>query len=514
MVSPQRQILFVYASGFIEQRIDLINPSPKQVFYYQVEERSGQNETSVIFLVEPKDAKLYVDNILMDINQTVNVPLGMVNVRLEREGYRPVEEPLMISPNRVNYTFAMREVTLEPVRIRTNVDDARVEINDTDKGITDVIGGFDLFLFPGVYTIRLSKRNFIPEFQTVSVEEDGENQFVFNLEKNVGYLDFNIEPSDAELYINKVKYSTKSTVEKPPGMYQIDVERYGFAPYTKTLELGRNQQEIIDVKLDPTYGAMLFSCSPTDAAVVMRNSQGDVFMRWRGIKSLRNVPVGRYTIEVRSSGFRTTTEHVRIKENEEVDVNISLKENLYQSRRRMRKQKWNREDPQNNIMLTLLPRLEQTRLSLENANLGLYFSHVKNKWGFYTELGGALNATTSDFVYENGVVVTSEYNQFYSNGYFLPEVSIRSLEIGGGVVYRVNYLSVTAGLSYYTYQYFQRMEITLFDSPWVLVPDRGFRGVIPKLGIVVDIKGLTLGYSIATYHSRTVGSMLLIGFSF
>jgi hypothetical protein len=40
LVSPQRQILFVATRGFIEQRIALINPTPKQVYYYQVEVRS------------------------------------------------------------------------------------------------------------------------------------------------------------------------------------------------------------------------------------------------------------------------------------------------------------------------------------------------------------------------------------------------------------------------------------------------------------------------------------------
>ena len=107
LVSPQRQILFVAARGFIEQRIALINPRPKAVFLYIVEERKEQDEVSVVFLVEPKDAKLFVDNIPTDINKTVNVPLGQVNIRLEREGYLMVDDIVEINSSQVNYELKM-----------------------------------------------------------------------------------------------------------------------------------------------------------------------------------------------------------------------------------------------------------------------------------------------------------------------------------------------------------------------------------------------------------------------
>lgn len=117
LVTPQKQILFVAAYGFIEQRMALINPSPKAVLYYQVEERKGQDVVAVYFRVHPLDARLMVDEVSTAINQTVRVPLGTVRVQLKREGYRAVDEMISISADQVNYEYIMEKVEQPKVEI-------------------------------------------------------------------------------------------------------------------------------------------------------------------------------------------------------------------------------------------------------------------------------------------------------------------------------------------------------------------------------------------------------------
>ena len=118
LVSPQKQILFVSAQGFIEKRLALINPAPKAVYYYQVDQRKGQDELAVYFRVYPPDARLSVNDRPTPVNQTVRVPLGTVRVQLEREDYRTVDEQLTISEDQVNYEYIMERDDRDVVVIK------------------------------------------------------------------------------------------------------------------------------------------------------------------------------------------------------------------------------------------------------------------------------------------------------------------------------------------------------------------------------------------------------------
>ncbi len=517
LVSPQRQILFVAARGFIEQRVDLINPSPKDVFRYMVEERKGQDELSVFFTVSPNDAKLFIDNIPTDINQTVSVPIGTVNIRLEREGYRSIDESLVISTEQVNYVYNMRQVTLEPVRIRTNIDRARVEIDDNEKGSTDAAGGFDLFLFPGVYTIRMSRRNYLPKVQTVYVEEEGDNLFRFDLEKNVGYINFDLEPRDAEVFINREKVALiDEFIERPPGTYMIEVRKEGFSSFAKTVELDRDQRESVQVELVPQLGTLLFRCSPSDAAVVMRNSQGDIYMRWRGIRAHREVPVGTYVLEISAPQYRGLRKSITISEGETAEVDVSLV-NLNPSKNRAESELKKIEESSNNVnnsilMATFMPRIGHSGISLKNSSFGLHYNNVGERWGGYFEFASSFNRANNESL--GDFYFPGDFNSLDFIGVFLPDVKIQSYEVGFGAAYRTGHFTFLGGLSYFSYQYFQRMSLGFIEDPWVLISDRTFRGVIPKAGISIQSNGIALGYSVGLYPPNNFGSVFMMGISF
>ncbi len=324
LLSPQRQILFVAARGFIEQRIALINPSPKQVFYYQVEERSGQDEISVFFNVEPKDAKLFIDNVPTDINKTVSVPLGTVNVRLEREGYRPIAQALVTSPEKVNFEFRMREVEPEIVNIITNEKDARVIIDGQERGLTDVAKRYSLFLYPGDYTVEVQKSGYLTHSQTISVAEESDNDFRFRIEKNTGIIAFDVEPRNATISLNKSSIGSERSIERTPGRYRIDVELPDHEPHSETIDLARGVRKTIRAVLEPHSGSLQFSVSPSNAQVVLKDGNGKEVKRWEGLQLVRDLPVGEYEVEAALSGYITQTKTLRITKDERVSVEVAL----------------------------------------------------------------------------------------------------------------------------------------------------------------------------------------------
>jgi hypothetical protein len=324
LLSPQRQILFVAARGFIEQRIALINPTPKQVYYYLVEERSGQDEISVFFNVEPKDAKLFVDNVPTDINKTVSVPLGTVNVRLEREGYRPISQSLVVSPEKVNFEFRMQEVEPVIVKLTSNLAGAKVIVDATERGEMNDNKSLSLFLFPGNYTVEVQKSGYLSQTQTLVVEEGKVNELKFALEKNTGSIRFDVRPSNAVIKINKSPLEEKTLVEYPPGRYRVDIELENHESYSETFDLTRGQRHTVQASLKPYTGSLQLSVVPDNAQVILRNAHGVEIMRWEGLQMMRDLPAGEYELEVAASGYTTEKHTFRIKKDERSAVEVSL----------------------------------------------------------------------------------------------------------------------------------------------------------------------------------------------
>ncbi|MCH8547035.1 MAG: carboxypeptidase-like regulatory domain-containing protein [Cryomorphaceae bacterium] len=326
LVTPQRQIIFVAARGFIEQRIALISPEPKAVFYYQVEERSGQDEMAVFFTVKPDNARLYVNNIPKDINKTVNVPSGEVKVRIEREGYRTINEPLTISPQQVNYVYEMKEVDLEVVHIDANVQGARVVIDGLEKGLTDANGRYSLFLYSGDYTVELQRSGYLSHKQTIRVFEGKVNTYKFDLEKNTGRLRIFTMHEASEVFVNRRSYNNQREIELAPGRYRVEVAHDNYDSYFETIDIERGDQISINATLTPHTGVLQFTVSPSHADVVLKTTDGELISRWQGINLLRNLMVGEYQLEITADGHIPQTLSVKINRDATERMEVTLEE--------------------------------------------------------------------------------------------------------------------------------------------------------------------------------------------
>lgn len=336
LVTPQRQIIFVAARGFIEQRIALINPEPKAVFYYQVEERTGQDEISVFFTVKPENARLYIDNIPTEINQTVSVPSGRVKVRIEREGYRTINEPLVISPNQVNYFFEMKEVDLEVVHIDANVQGARVVIDGVEKGFTDANNRYSLFLYSGDYTVELQRSGYLSHTQTIRVFEGKTNTYQFELEKNTGVVQIYTMLEESEVFINRRSHNNQRRIELAPGRYLIEVAQDNYDSYFETIDVERGDEISINAELTPHTGTLQFTVSPSSANVVLKNAAGGTISRWNGINLIRNLMVGDYQLEISADGFIQQTVPLEIHRNVTERVEVTLEEGAPMSKYEIR----------------------------------------------------------------------------------------------------------------------------------------------------------------------------------
>ncbi len=399
LVNPQRQILFVSCKGFIEQRVSLINPKPKEVFYYQVEERQGQDLLSVVFLVEPYDAKLFINDIPTEINKTVSVPIGLVKIRLERQGFWPIDASVVISENQVNYSYSMNKINPVALKLKANVAGARVEINNQEKGMTDAKGFFNEFLLPGVYQVRLSKSGHLSDEQTIEISEQTSKEISFNLEQNIGILKITSDHDELFVRINKKLQNTKN-IELAPGIYLLEISKDGYRDFEEQVEVIRGETYTISVDLQPILGELQFTVIPYDAAVTLKDAYGNVIDRWTGLKFISDLKVGGYTVEVRANGHITQKRSIKIEEDEKTVVKLELKEK--KKRNNVEESKQAAEDEiERSLLLSIRPSNLKNPYFLYNNHYGLvYIIKAKDDspldFGFYGEFSTTLNFGSAD----------------------------------------------------------------------------------------------------------------------
>ena len=325
ILEPFTQIITVDAPGFITGRFRVANPQARDVLYYEVRpEQVIPDLVPAIFNVEPADARLYVDDQLTETNRTVQLPPGVKQLRLEREGYRVIEDVITVSMDNVLFTYRMEEIDIVPVRITANVPGTRVLIDGIEQGTIDNSGNFGHFLYPGQYAVSLQMSGYLPENTTIEVGEDGENRFVFQLEPSVGILVLDVTPADAQVRINRQDYSRQRRVELAPGRYRLEVEKQGHDPHSEMVEIVLNQTLSRSISLPAHIGSLQFTVTPGNAQVRLRSVEGQILQSWEGINLLRGLPVGGYRLEVSAQGYRTQTRDVAIQQNETSHVRVEL----------------------------------------------------------------------------------------------------------------------------------------------------------------------------------------------
>jgi hypothetical protein len=66
----------------------------------------------------------------------------------------------------------------------------------------------------------------------ITVEEDGQNQFTFPLERFASELQLTVVPANARIFINRQDYSGQSRIVLAPGRYRLDVEADGYERFS------------------------------------------------------------------------------------------------------------------------------------------------------------------------------------------------------------------------------------------------------------------------------------------
>jgi formylglycine-generating enzyme required for sulfatase activity len=279
----------------------------------------------VTIVVQPPDAQITVDGQPAQSDQPVKLSKGPHQLRIEKQGFQPVEETITVSESDVLFRRTLKEVDIEAVQIHSMPDQARILLNGVEQGLTNK----GLFLFPGTYQVKLIKSGHVEAEAAITVVSAGQNNFTYTLIKNSGSLSLQIIPADATVLLNKQEYfpvadsEGQKAIELAPGMYKLEIEKDGYFPQSETFEIKRGEILEKAYALTAKTGKLQFTIQPLDAKVTLLRN-GQTVQTWSGMQYLKDLPVGRYTLKATASGHGIGEKQITIGENRIATVDLQL----------------------------------------------------------------------------------------------------------------------------------------------------------------------------------------------
>lgn len=190
LISPQRQILFVAAKGFMEGRIARINANPKEVFYYMVEKKQvtptipeDLPKGTLEITSNPSNASISLYNIKIEDRTpaTLKVKSGLVSVKIQKEKYFEFDTTILIKPEET-HKLSVELAPVSPkyeVRINTLPSGSRIFLQNSMIGTSPL----STKLESGRYRITAKKKGYKESTETIRVEEGNNNSFAIRLNK-------------------------------------------------------------------------------------------------------------------------------------------------------------------------------------------------------------------------------------------------------------------------------------------------------------------------------------------
>ncbi|MBR0077529.1 MAG: PEGA domain-containing protein [Bacteroidales bacterium] len=237
----------------------------------------------------------------------------------------------MYHPEMGTFTIGTDSTTSLVVELRPNYGYLKVESKPEDGAAVFVDGrmvGTTPYMSDrlpvGTYTVQVAKEMFEDAMaQNVTVGE-GQTSFV-TLSQLPDFAEprFVCADPEAEIWVNgEQKGLGHWSGRLPAGAYKVEARRPSHVSTTQSLRLENGDNgEIRVVSPIPIYGQINVSCVPMNATIVVDGSKVGTTP-----KLLKNVLIGRHTVEVGKQGYKPEILDVEVEEGKTLELEVSLEE--------------------------------------------------------------------------------------------------------------------------------------------------------------------------------------------
>lgn len=324
-LSPDERVLTVMKTGYLPLRILLpevgIRLKSGQVWDLVISGDKKLEQVPVNFILNPEDAILVIDGKTQKAPYTgLLLPVGKREISISKMGFATLTKTIEVSVKTNLFQFELKEVELQTLTLRSEPVGAAIFVDGIEKGVTNK----GLFVYPGTYKVKLSLSGYVDSEQQIQVKENAQNEFLVKLEKNTGLLSWTLNPTNAQISINKEPQTGKTQAELAPGRYLIELAAQGFDSQSETIELKRGESLKKTWTLVQQTGGLQFSVNPVDAKITLKQN-GQTVETWTGLKILRNLPVGTYELNAELAGYQNQTQQITISKDQTLSHELNLK---------------------------------------------------------------------------------------------------------------------------------------------------------------------------------------------
>ena len=197
----------------------------------------------------PTEAEIWLNGEKRGVTpQSFELDTGQYSLELRHKDYLPYVKDFFVDANQP-IKLSVAELFTNPSHlvITSTPPKATVEIAGKEHGITP----FTLRLNPNIeHTITLTKPGFRSNQQKVTLKPGEQQNISANLEAILGTVVLNIEPQDAEVFINgKFMGSGDVKLFLPSASQRLEIRKSGYQVYEKMISPTPDTPQVLEVSL-------------------------------------------------------------------------------------------------------------------------------------------------------------------------------------------------------------------------------------------------------------------------
>ncbi len=202
----------------------------------------------------PIGADVYIDGVPKGVTPLeIEVEPGRHILRLELEGYKPIEKEIEISAgesSKLNFELKALPGVLV---IDSEPSGAKVYIDGMLKDETPT----EFEVEPGRHVLRLELEGYEPVEREIEISAGDSLELSFKLKVLLGILTIDSEPSGAKVYIDDVlKGKTPLEIEVEPGRHILRLELEGYKPIEKEISISAGDSLELSFGLEREVGVI------------------------------------------------------------------------------------------------------------------------------------------------------------------------------------------------------------------------------------------------------------------
>ena len=248
------------------------------------------------------------------------IPAGPRLLKLSKPGYETVWKIIELKPRqKLQLTEVLKQQSAS-VLFQTTPAGATVIMDGKELGVTP----FSIRELPiGKYSATLKLSGYTRRNVEWEISDARPRMIQTVLQSNVGTLSVKSLPKAALVYLDEQDVGrTPYSGSHEQGRYTLRIQSSGYTAYQQTVSIRRNKTTEVNVKLNPLPGALSITTEPVNALIRINGKDYGA-----APVTVKNLPVGKYTVTAARSGYDTETVQLDLPAGEKLSHAFSMKVN-------------------------------------------------------------------------------------------------------------------------------------------------------------------------------------------